>query len=159
MLSNALDKFVPGQWELNPQDGAFYGQCTVPVFLFDGPTILRLALVHILGPKIDITISDALRRRHQCATIQLDYQLPNQFNLVYRTQEGNKADDEAARQRPVMVCLLPRLYSEYALTQVILDPPSFGWLYRTIHCYLNRTLWRQMVNRALSVSFFCALDN
>ena len=35
-------------WKLNPQDGAFY------------------------GPKIDITLMDALRRQHQCATIQLD---------------------------------------------------------------------------------------
>lgn len=65
-LSNALEKFVPGKWELNPGDGAFY------------------------GPKIDITISDALRRNHQCATIQLDFQLPERFKLRYRT--GNDED-------------------------------------------------------------------
>ncbi|KAK3790525.1 hypothetical protein RRG08_060574 [Elysia crispata] len=47
------------KWELNPGDGAFY------------------------GPKIDITINDALRRSHQCATIQLDFQLPQRFNLNY----------------------------------------------------------------------------
>ncbi|KAK0949172.1 threonyl-tRNA synthetase [Friedmanniomyces endolithicus] len=51
------------EWELNPGDGAFY------------------------GPKIDITISDALKREYQCATIQLDFQLPQQFNLEYRTEE------------------------------------------------------------------------
>lgn len=55
-------------WELNPGDGAFY------------------------GPKIDIAVMDAQRRRHQCATIQLDFQLPIRFNLQYRcpseTQEG-----------------------------------------------------------------------
>jgi threonyl-tRNA synthetase len=33
--------------------------------------------------QIDITISDALRRSHQCATIQLDFQLPQRFNLGY----------------------------------------------------------------------------
>jgi threonyl-tRNA synthetase len=35
------------------------------------------------GPKIDITVVDSLRRRHQCATIQLDFQLPQRFNLSY----------------------------------------------------------------------------
>ena len=34
-------------------------------------------------PQIDITIHDALRRSHQCATIQLDFQLPIRFNLKY----------------------------------------------------------------------------
>lgn len=46
-----------GLWQLNPEDGAFY------------------------GPKIDITVFDALRRRFQCATVQLDFQLPIRFNL------------------------------------------------------------------------------
>ena len=43
--------------QLNPADGAFY------------------------GPKIDITVFDALRRKFQCATVQLDFQLPIRFNL------------------------------------------------------------------------------
>ena len=38
--------------QMNPGDGAFY------------------------GPKIDITVFDALRRKFQCATVQLDFQLP-----------------------------------------------------------------------------------
>jgi len=66
-LSQALDKFAANggsAWELNPGDGAFY------------------------GPKIDITISDALKREFQCATIQLDFQLPQQFNLEYRTADA-----------------------------------------------------------------------
>ena len=42
-------------WKLNPGDGAFY------------------------GPKIDITLMDALKRQHQCATIQLDFQLPIRY--------------------------------------------------------------------------------
>jgi len=82
MLAQALNKFVPDQWEENPGDGAFY------------------------GPKIDITIQDALKRRYQCATIQLDFQLPIQFKLAYRSGEGGTADkgeEVADRQRPVMI--------------------------------------------------------
>merc|ERR1719334_246836 len=59
-------------WKLNPGDGAFY------------------------GPKIDITLQDALRRSHQCATIQLDFQLPLRFNLQYTDEKGEK-------QHPVMI--------------------------------------------------------
>lgn len=51
-------------WELNEGDGAFY------------------------GPKIDITVFDALRRKFQCATIQLDFQLPIRFKLSYATEDG-----------------------------------------------------------------------
>jgi len=53
-------------WKLNPGDGAFY------------------------GPKIDITLKDALRRSHQCATIQLDFQLPLRFNLGFTDEKGEK---------------------------------------------------------------------
>jgi len=49
-------------WALNPGDGAFY------------------------GPKIDIRLTDALGRKHQCGTIQLDFQLPIRFNLQYRSE-------------------------------------------------------------------------
>lgn len=64
-LEESLNKF--GQpWNLNPGDGAFY------------------------GPKIDITVKDALRRSFQCATIQLDFQLPIRFNLNYITDSGEK---------------------------------------------------------------------
>ena len=59
-------------WKLNPGDGAFY------------------------GPKIDITLQDALKRQHQCATIQLDFQLPMRFNLGYVDEKGEK-------QHPVMI--------------------------------------------------------
>lgn len=73
-LANALDEFLgKGKWELNPGDGAFY------------------------GPKIDIMISDALKRWFQCATIQLDFQLPSRFELEYRTDSNN------ALERPVMI--------------------------------------------------------
>ncbi len=47
------------EYKLNAGDGAFY------------------------GPKIDIDVVDALGRAWQCATIQLDYQLPRRFKLTY----------------------------------------------------------------------------
>jgi threonyl-tRNA synthetase len=57
-LTRALDA-AKMAYELNEKDGAFY------------------------GPKIDFDIMDALGRRWQCATIQLDYQIPQRFNLKY----------------------------------------------------------------------------
>ncbi|KAG8851649.1 threonyl-tRNA synthetase [Tulasnella sp. 330] len=76
-LSEVLERHYPGKWELNPQDGAFY------------------------GPKIDITIKDALGRSFQCATIQLDFQLPEQFKLKYRGPDAH--DDPEFVTRPVMI--------------------------------------------------------
>lgn len=79
MLSKALDKFVPGEWKVDPGDGAFY------------------------GPKVDITISDALHRRHQCATIQLDFQLPERFKLHYRGADAAEPGASELVNRPVMI--------------------------------------------------------
>ncbi|XP_059157056.1 threonine--tRNA ligase 1, cytoplasmic-like isoform X1 [Physella acuta] len=70
-LEETLNEFGH-KWELNPGDGAFY------------------------GPKIDITINDALKRSHQCATIQLDFQLPERFNLTF-------TNDKQEKERPVIV--------------------------------------------------------
>lgn len=39
-------------------------------------------LLHILW-QVDILIKDAIGRQHQCATIQLDFQLPSRFDLQY----------------------------------------------------------------------------
>ncbi len=62
------------------------------------------------GPKIDITILDALHREWQCGTIQLDFQLPERFNLRYKTSDSQSAVAETAASdvpegyaRPVMV--------------------------------------------------------
>ncbi|EKM56703.1 uncharacterized protein PHACADRAFT_194288 [Phanerochaete carnosa HHB-10118-sp] len=77
-LKEALDAQYPGKWELNPGDGAFY------------------------GPKIDIKIRDALRRSFQCATIQLDFQLPERFNLKYRSPE-EAANPDKPPSRPVII--------------------------------------------------------
>jgi threonyl-tRNA synthetase len=66
-LANAMDAFQgPGTWRENPGDGAFY------------------------GPKIDIKVMDAMDRVHQCATIQLDFQLPIRFELQYSTSNMNE---------------------------------------------------------------------
>lgn len=59
-------------WSLNPGDGAFY------------------------GPKIDFHVRDALRRSHQCATIQLDFSQASAFDLHYATEDGG-------RERPVVI--------------------------------------------------------
>lgn len=48
------------------------------------------------GPKIDVEIADALNRYHQLGTIQLDFQLPERFNLKYTTSEG-------VEDRPVVI--------------------------------------------------------
>ena len=59
-------------YSINPKDGAFY------------------------GPKIDFHLEDAAKRTWQCGTIQLDFQLPQNFDLTYIDENGDK-------QRPVML--------------------------------------------------------
>ncbi|MCK5287660.1 MAG: threonine--tRNA ligase, partial [Candidatus Omnitrophica bacterium] len=53
-------------YKINPKDGAFY------------------------GPKIDIKLKDALGREWQCATVQLDYNIPKRFDLTYRKSDGGE---------------------------------------------------------------------
>ena len=48
------------------------------------------------GPKIDIKILDAIGRKWQCSTIQLDFNLPERFELTYIDQNNDK-------QRPIMI--------------------------------------------------------
>lgn len=43
------------------------------------------------GPKIDFMVTDALRREHQLATVQLDFVQPARFELVYTAEDGSKA--------------------------------------------------------------------
>jgi threonyl-tRNA synthetase len=70
-LTEALER-QGREYELNPGDGAFY------------------------GPKIDFHVTDALGRSWQCGTCQLDFQMPERFDLTY-----TGADDE--QHRPVMI--------------------------------------------------------
>jgi threonyl-tRNA synthetase len=48
------------------------------------------------GPKIDVKLKDALHRRWQCATIQVDFAMPERFDLTYVGSDGE-------RHRPVML--------------------------------------------------------
>ncbi|GFR51964.1 hypothetical protein Agub_g14487 [Astrephomene gubernaculifera] len=48
------------------------------------------------GPKIDIKIRDAIGRKWQCSTIQLDFNLPERFDMHY-------TDASACKQRPIMI--------------------------------------------------------
>ena len=71
----ALENVLNGlgfTYKINEGDGAFY------------------------GPKIDIHIKDAIKRSHQCATVQLDFQLPEKFDLTYVNEENEKV-------RPVVI--------------------------------------------------------
>jgi threonyl-tRNA synthetase len=60
------------QYKINQGDGAFY------------------------GPKIDFHLEDSIGRTWQCGTIQLDFQMPERFDLTYIGQDGEK-------HRPVMI--------------------------------------------------------
>ncbi len=60
------------KYKLNPGDGVFY------------------------GPKIDFHVKDSLNRTWQCSTIQLDFQMPERFDLEY-------TDKDNSRKRPIML--------------------------------------------------------
>lgn len=70
-LKSALEK-LDRKYIINEGDGAFY------------------------GPKIDFHLQDSLGRTWQCGTIQLDFQLPERFDLTYIGEDGEK-------HRPVMI--------------------------------------------------------
>lgn len=70
-LEGALKK-MGRDYKINPGDGAFY------------------------GPKLDFKIKDAIGRTWQCGTIQLDFNLPERFDINYIGEDGEK-------HRPVMV--------------------------------------------------------
>jgi len=48
------------------------------------------------GPKIDVKITDAIGRKWQCGTVQVDFNLPERFNVEY-------VDEDNTRKRPVMI--------------------------------------------------------
>lgn len=70
-LKEALET-MGTNYTLNPGDGAFY------------------------GPKIDFHLKDCLGRTWQCGTIQLDFQLPERFELEYTAADGSK-------RRPILI--------------------------------------------------------
>lgn len=86
-LSTALNN-IGSEWAINEGDGAFY------------------------GPKIDIVLKDSNGKEHQTATIQLDFQLPQRFDLQYqaspdeleeKTQNSMNAGLDSSLRRPVIV--------------------------------------------------------
>lgn len=75
MATNGLREALEAkgmEYKVNPGDGAFY------------------------GPKIDFHLRDCLGRTWQCGTIQLDFQMPEKFDLTYIGEDGQK-------HRPVMI--------------------------------------------------------
>jgi len=70
-LKEVLDE-TGKEYKINPGDGAFY------------------------GPKIDFHLKDAIGRTWQCGTIQVDFQMPDKFDLNYESSNGSK-------KRPVML--------------------------------------------------------
>lgn len=70
-LKEALDEWG-SPYKINEGDGAFY------------------------GPKIDLHVHDALGRRWQCGTVQLDMSLPEKFELEYKDSDGEL-------KRPIMI--------------------------------------------------------
>ena len=70
-LKTALEE-LGMEYEVNEGDGAFY------------------------GPKIDFHLNDSLGRTWQCGTVQLDFQMPQNFDLEYTDADGSK-------KRPVML--------------------------------------------------------
>lgn len=67
-MRDALDKFGR-PYTIGEGEGAFY------------------------GPKIDILVQDCFKRKHQLGTIQLDFTLPDRFNLQYRSKELEDTED------------------------------------------------------------------
>ncbi|WP_017730806.1 threonine--tRNA ligase [Nafulsella turpanensis] len=85
-------------------------------------TVTELGEAAFYGPKLDFMVKDALGRKWQLGTIQVDYQLPNRFELEYTGSDNQK-------HRPVMIHRAP-----------------FGSLERFVavlieHCAGNFPLW------------------
>jgi len=72
VLQEILTEAFNNEWKINEKDGAFY------------------------GPKLDFFVLDKFNRRHQCATIQLDFVLSEKFKLEY-------VNDNNETLRPVII--------------------------------------------------------
>jgi len=75
LAENTLEKIIKEsgiEFDINPGDGAFY------------------------GPKLDFHLTDTLGRGWQCGTVQLDFSMPERFELEYNDKDGKK-------HRPVML--------------------------------------------------------
>lgn len=104
ILAEQLDKYQKGKWVIAPEDAAVRHSTrllpTIHRQMFTEPhSFSSSSRLQFYGPKIDIAISDALKREHQVATIQLDFQLPENFNLKY----AGAGENGETTARPVMV--------------------------------------------------------
>ncbi len=63
-------------------------------------TVVELGEAAFYGPKLDFMVKDAIGRKWQLGTIQVDYNLPERFELEYTADDGSK-------QRPVMIHRAP----------------------------------------------------
>jgi len=121
-LRSALEK-TELAYEVDPGEGVFY------------------------GPKIDIKIKDSLNRYWQVSTVQVDFNLPQRFNISYIEKDGQ-------RQQPIMIhralmgslerffgCLIEHYAGAFpvwlAPTQVILLPITDNQ-----HSYTEQIAWR-----------------
>ena len=64
------------------------------------PTVVEYGEAAFYGPKLDFMVKDALGRKWQLGTIQVDYNLPERFQLEYTDADGSK-------KRPVMIHRAP----------------------------------------------------
>ena len=64
------------------------------------PTTIEYGEAAFYGPKLDFMVKDALGRKWQLGTIQVDYQLPQRFELEYTGSDNQK-------HRPVMIHRAP----------------------------------------------------
>ena len=76
-------------------------------------TVVELGEAAFYGPKLDFMVKDAIGRRWQLGTIQVDYNLPERFDLEYTDADGSK-------KRPVMIHRAP-FGSMERFTAVVLE--------------------------------------
>jgi len=91
-LSTRPEKFVGSEDEWAGAEAALKGALEAEGLAFEidpGEGVFY-------GPKIDIKIKDVLGRSWQCSTIQVDFNLPERFDVTYRDSEG-------AESRPIMI--------------------------------------------------------
>ncbi len=90
------DKYIGGDEAWNKAENAIrHAVQTLEMDHFEG-----IGEAAFYGPKLDFMVQDALEREWQLGTVQVDYNLPERFDLEYVAEDGS-------RQRPVMIHRAP----------------------------------------------------
>lgn len=97
-LRAALDMFAPSNWSLEEGGGAFY------------------------GPKIDIKVKDVSGRELQCASIQLDFQLPERFDLKLAGGSLWCLHDDCLEELEPFEC--PEALAQHSKDEHGMEPPE-----------------------------------